>query len=110
MQFLKQSIDKFYPERLLHGCFDNTSLCPRAAVITALKIVQTGQDLAPGGLDHLLQGLAGRTCQALRAMDAPGDLQPKLASGAGMVAGDLDPCPEINIFHRGHLAVRKEGV
>lgn len=86
-------------------------LCaPVSATITALMIVQTGQDLAQGGLDHLLQGLAGRRRQASRPIDAPMDLQPKLASGAVMMAGDLDPCPEINIFHRGHLAVRKEGV
>jgi hypothetical protein len=86
-------------------------LCvPVPATVTALKIVQTGQDLAPGGFDDLLQGLAGQRRQASRAMGAPMDLQPQLASGAVMAAGDLDPCPEIISSHRGHLAVRKEGV
>jgi hypothetical protein len=83
---------------------------PGPATITALKIVQTGQDLAQGGGNDLLQGLAGRTRQASGAIGPPMDLQPKLASGAVMVASDLDPGPEINIPPRGHLAVRKEAV
>jgi hypothetical protein len=88
-----------------------TLLCaPGPATITALKIVQTGQDLAPNGGNDLLQGLAGRRRQESGAIEAPMDLQPKLASGAVMVAGDFDPGPEINIPHRGHLAVRKEAV
>jgi predicted O-methyltransferase YrrM len=99
---------------------------PVAATITARKTVQTWENLAQDGLGDLVEVRAGHRRQALRAIEAPLDLQPegwqdlylpilkilepKLASGAVMAAGDLDTCPEINIPHRVHLAIRKEGV
>ncbi len=99
---------------------------PVAATLATSKVVRAGQDLAQGGLGDLVQGGAPAMREAWRSIEEPIGpllggwkdlswprlkiLSPKPASGAVMVADDLDTFPDINIPYFCHSAVRKEGL
>ena len=96
---------------------------PVAATLATSKVVRAGQDLAQGGLGDLVQGGAPAMREAWRSIKEliglllggwKGLSWPRLkilelnvASGAVMVAGDLDTFPEMYLSH---LVVRKEGL